>query len=106
MDKQQGDDFRAACEHRTAGRDIFGPLDDHLPEVRIPAEVKVDAMRAASKLGLDLTAWIRELVYESIYGADHIGMLYQQRAERVRGNARQRDSIPIRVVDQKEAPRG
>lgn len=70
---------------RTAGRDIFGPLDDHLPEVRIPAEVKLDALRAAHASGLDLTAWIRELVYGSIYGPEHIAALYRQRSQHVLG---------------------
>jgi hypothetical protein len=70
---------------RTPGRDIFGPLDDHLPEVRIPAEVKLDAMRAANSAGLDLTAYLRERLYVGLYGAEHIGRLYQERARRVQG---------------------
>jgi hypothetical protein len=60
-----------------------------LPEVRIPADVKVDATRAAAASGLDLTAWIRELVYSSVYGPEHLASLYEKRARRVLGNAPQ-----------------
>lgn len=90
---------------RTPGRDIFGKLDDKLPEVRIPAHVKVDAERAASELGLDLTAWHRELIYEALYGAEHLGSLYEDRARRVRGNARQRDTVGLPVVQMREESR-
>jgi hypothetical protein len=85
---------------RTPGRDIFGKLDDKLPEVRIPAHVRIDAERAASELGLDLTAWLRELVYESLYTAEHLGSLYEERAKRVRGNARHGDlqALPVREM--------
>jgi hypothetical protein len=89
----QGDstreDFNETAQARTPGRDIFGPLDDHLPEVRIPADVKLDATRAAAAAGLDLTAWIRELVYSSVYGPEHLASLYEKRARRVLGNAPQ-----------------
>lgn len=84
--------FDASATARTPGRDVFGPLDDHLPEVRIPADVKVDAMRAAAQQGLDLSAWLRELVYGSLYGPEHVAMLYQRRIQRVLGNAGQRTS--------------
>lgn len=64
---------------RTPGRDIFGKLDDRLPEVRIPFEVRQDAERAAHESGCgDLTTWMRELIYAS---------LYAERARRVLGNA-------------------
>lgn len=85
--QDRGDEFEAGAAARTAGRDIFGPLDDHLPEIRIPADVKVDAMRAAAALGLDLTAWMRELVYVSIYGPEHLARMHEERARRVLGNA-------------------
>ena len=70
---------------RTPGRDIFGPLDDSLPEVRIPGEVKLDAMRKAASLGLDLTAYLRENLYASLYGPEHIASLYAERSRRVLG---------------------
>lgn len=81
------DDFDAAVAARTPGRDIFGPLDDSLPEIRIPGEVKLAAMRAASAASMDLTAWMRELVYASLYGPEHLASLYETRARRVLGNA-------------------
>lgn len=81
-------DFEGSAQARTATRDIFGGLDDHLPEIRVPAEVKVDAQRAAAALGLDVSGWMRELVYGSLYGPEHIAKLYEQRIERVLGNAK------------------
>lgn len=81
--------FAEAAPARTPGRDIFGPLDDHLPEVRIPADVKVQANRAAALAGHDLTGWLRELVYASLYGPEHLGSLHEARARRVLGNAGQ-----------------
>lgn len=87
---------------RTAGRDIFGPLDDSLPEVRINADVKLAAMRAANALGLDLTAYLRENLYASLYGPDHLGSLYEERSKRVLGNARQNRTVELRVVDPQE----
>lgn len=84
---------------RTPGRDIFGPLDDHLPEVRIPADVKHEAMRAAAALGLDVTSWMRELVYASLYSPEHLASLYEARARRVLGNARQNATVELRVVN-------
>lgn len=83
---------------RTPGRDIFGKLDDKLPEIRIPGHVKLEAENAAHELGLDITSWLRELVYESLYTAEHLGSLYESRARRVRGNARQNETIELRVV--------
>jgi len=85
----QDEDLAGVQFARTPGRDVFGPLDDHLPEIRIPAHVKVDAMRAANAAGLDVTAWMRELVYGSLYGPAHVAMLYEQRSRRVLGNAGQ-----------------
>lgn len=75
---------------RTPGRDIFGKLDDHLPEIRIPFEVKQDAERVAREDGCgDVTTWMRELVYARLYGPEHLGSLYESRARRVLGNAGQ-----------------
>lgn len=76
---------------RTAGRDIFGPLDDHLPEVRIPAEVKLDATRKAHALGLDLTAFLRLNLYASLYGVEHVTSLHREQLERALGNALQKE---------------
>lgn len=87
-DNEQSSAFEGGAQARTPGRDIFGKLDDHLPEIRIPFEVKQDAERAARLSGCgDLTTWLRELVYVSLYGEEHVGSLYQERARRVRGNA-------------------
>jgi hypothetical protein len=84
-----GTAFDAPMQARTPGRDIFGKLDDNLPEVRIPFEVKQEAERAARAADCgDLTTWLRELVYASLYGPEHIASLYAQRAKRVLGNAR------------------
>lgn len=88
MDGEQGD-FDVPQFARTPGRDIFGPLDDKLPEVRVPAEVKLAAVRRAASLGLDLTAYLRENLYASLYGPAHVGSLYEDRARRARGNALQ-----------------
>lgn len=74
---------------RTPGRDIFGKLDSSVPEVRVPHQVKLDAEHRAAQLGLDLTAFLRENLYASLYGPGHVGMLYEERARRVLGNAGQ-----------------
>lgn len=84
---------------RTPGRDIFGPLDDTLPEIRINADVKLRAMRAANELGLDVTTWMRELVYASLFEPEHLARMHQERFERVLGNARQKETVELRVVD-------
>jgi len=91
------DAFDSAMPARTPGRDIFGPLDDHLPEVRIPAEVKLDATRAAHELGLDLTAYLRQNLYASLYGPEHVAMLHRRQLERVLGNARRADQVGLQV---------
>jgi hypothetical protein len=93
------DDSDTPAFARTPGRDIFGCLDDNLPEVRIPAEVKLDAMRRASSLGLDLTAFLRENLYATLYGPEHIASLYEERAKRALGNARQMGTVELKVVD-------
>lgn len=87
---QQPDDADGVQFARTPGRDIFGKLDDHLPEVRIPFEVKQAAERAARADGCgDLTTWLRELVYARLIGPEHLGTVHAQRSARVLGNARQ-----------------
>jgi hypothetical protein len=83
---------------RTPGRDIFGSMDDTLPEIRIPSDVRMDAVRAAAKEGLDLSAWIRELVYGSLYGPEHVATLHANRIRRVLGNAGQREQVALQVV--------
>lgn len=90
---------------RTPGRDIFGKLDDKLPEIRINGQVRLDAERRAHEDGLDLTAWLRELVCCELYGSAHMGSLYEERAARVHRNARQEATVELRVVDmpQKDA---
>lgn len=93
-DKETGEALDTPMLSRTPGRDIFGPLDDHLPEIRIPADVKVDATRAAHALGMDVTTWLRELVYGSLYGPEHVAMLHAERSRRVLGNAPQQEGSP------------
>lgn len=95
----EGADLDIPAFARTPGRDIFGKLDDNLPEVRIPHEVKRDAEQAASALGLDLTAYLRENLYASLYGPAHVASLYEDRARRALGNARQNTTVELRVVD-------
>jgi hypothetical protein len=87
---------------RNAARDLFGPLDDKLPEIRINGDVRLDAERAAHALGLDLSGWLRELVYGSLYTPEHLAMLHQSRAERVLGNARRNAAVELRVVDKEQ----
>lgn len=84
------DGFEAAALARTAGRDIFGDLDDHVPEVRVPHHVKVDATKRAHELGLDITAFLRLNLYATLYGPDHVASLHKAQLERVLGNAGQK----------------
>lgn len=88
---------------RTPGRDIFGALDDHLPEIRIHSDVRLDALRAAAKEGMDLTSWVRELVYGSLYGPEHVATLHANRIRRVLGNAGRKDMTELRVVGEVKA---
>lgn len=78
---------------RTPGRNIFGKFDDKLPEIRVPFEVRQDVERVAHEDGLDVTSWLRELVFARLYGPDHVGSLYAERARRVLGNAGQSTQI-------------
>jgi hypothetical protein len=96
---KDGGAFDKSMAARTPGRDVFGPLDDHLPEVRIPADVKVDVMRAAAAQGHDISGWLRELVYGSIYGPEHVARMYEQRITRVLGNARRSNVAELPVRD-------
>jgi hypothetical protein len=88
---------------RNAARDLFGPLDDKLPEIRINGDVRLDAERAAHALGLDLSGWLRELVYGSLYSPEHLSGLYKQRFERVMGHARKNGAVSLRVIQQEGA---
>lgn len=81
--------FDAAAQARTAGKDIFGDFDDEIPAIRIPADVRLDAVRAAAKEGMNLSTWVRELVYGSLYGPEHVAILHANRIRRVLGNAGQ-----------------
>jgi hypothetical protein len=74
---------------RTPGRDIFGKLDSSIPEVRVPHQVLLDAQARAAELGLDLSAFLRENLYASLYGPEHLASLYEQRSRRVLGKAGQ-----------------
>lgn len=89
MDDQQQSSAEADLVQfaRKAGRDIFGDLDDHLPEVRVNGDVKIDALRVAARNGQDLTGWMRELVYAALYGPHGVAMFHQVRAERALGNS-------------------
>lgn len=89
--------FEQPMQARTPGRDIFGPLDDSLPEVRIPGDVKLDATRAAHALGLDLTAYLRQNLYASLYGPEHVARMHQRQLERVLGNARRTATVELPV---------
>lgn len=82
------DAFDSPMQARTPGRDIFGKLDDKVPEVRVPHQVLLDATARAAELGLDLTGFLRENLYSNLYGPEHVGMLYEERSRRARGNAR------------------
>jgi hypothetical protein len=83
------DDFGETAQARTAGRDVLGKLDDHLPEIRVPYEIRQLVERTAREDGLDVTTWLRELVYARVVGPDHLASLYRERAERVLGNVGQ-----------------
>lgn len=74
---------------RTPGRDIFGKLDSSIPEVRVPHQVLLDAQARAAELGLDLSAFLRENLYASLYGPEHLASLYELRSRRVLGKAGQ-----------------
>jgi hypothetical protein len=103
MDTNDGEGERPQFA-RTPGRDIFGNLDDHLPEVRINSDVRADAAKAAAKQGLDLSARIRELVYGSLYGPGHVATLHANRIRRVLGNAGHPvdEFIELRVLSDKK----
>jgi hypothetical protein len=84
----------APMASRTPGRDVFGKLDSSIPEVRVPHQVKIDAEARAAELGLDVSAFLRENLYASLYGPDHIASLYEERARRVLGKAGREVAAP------------
>lgn len=81
---EESPDLRFA---RTPGRDVFGKLDDRLPEIRVPFEIRQLAERAAHEEGVDLSTWMRDLFYARLLTPEHVARMYQQRAERALGNA-------------------
>lgn len=92
QDNQDADlSFDDAMSSRTPGRDVLGKLDSSIPEVRVPHQARVDGEARAAELGLDLTAFIREIYYEAVYGAEHIARMYEERMLRASGKAGQTD---------------
>lgn len=79
--------FDSSMKSRTPGRDVLGKLDSSIPEVRVPHQVRLDAEARAAELGLDLSAFLRENLYGSLYGEHHVASLYEERARRVLGKA-------------------
>jgi len=91
--------FDAPMQARTPGRDVMGKLDSSIPEVRVPHQARIDGEARAAELGLDLTAFIREIYYEAVYGAKHVAMMYEQRMLRASGKAGQSRvvvSLPVK----------
>lgn len=87
-----GSAFDSPMQARTPGRDIFGKLDSSIPEVRVPHQVLLDAQARAAELGLDLSAFLRENLYATLYSPSHVASLYEERSRRVLGNARRDDT--------------
>jgi hypothetical protein len=88
--------FDSTMRHRTPGRDVMGKLDSSIPEVRVPHKARVDGEARAAELGLDLTAFIREIFYEAVYGAAHVARMYELRMLRASGKAGQSADEPVR----------
>lgn len=90
MEQQKGDAaFDKPVHSRTPGRDVMGKLDSSIPEVRVPHKARTDGEAKAFELGMDLTAFIREIYYEAVYGAAHVARMYELRMLRASGKAGQ-----------------
>lgn len=100
MTNQDSDSaFDATMRHRTPGRDVMGKLDSSIPEVRVPHKARVDGEARAAELGLDLTAFIREIYYEAVYGAAHVARMYELRMLRASGKAGQSADEAVGPLD-------
>ena len=74
---------------RSAGSDLFGKVDDALPEVRVNGDVREAVRRKAASVGMNETEFLRNLVYVNLYGIDHVLSLQAERLKSTMVNAGQ-----------------
>lgn len=72
---------------RTGVTDIFGKLDDNLPEIRMNGDVVDQMRRNARAAGMNLTEYARYKIYVGEYGFDHVNSLREEQLRRAMGNA-------------------
>ena len=80
------DDIREA---RSGVSDIFGKLDDEIPPIRISGDFLDICRRNARAAGCNLSEYLRNKLYVSELGIDHVRSLREQHFSRVMGNASQ-----------------
>lgn len=71
---------------RGAQADLFGKLDAEVT-LRIPDSVLEDLNREAHDLGMDLSKFLRMVLYVRLYGLEHVQSLQQAQLLRVATNA-------------------
>lgn len=71
---------------RGAQADLFGKLDAEVT-LRIPDTVLEDLNREAHELGMDLSKFLRTVLYVRLYGLEHVQSLQQQQLQRNATNA-------------------
>lgn len=74
---------------RSPTSDLFGKLDDELPQVRINADALLAIKRKASAADMTLSEYIRTRLYVDVFGLDHVLSLHEERIRRATGNALQ-----------------
>lgn len=72
---------------RTGVTDIFGKLDDHLPEIRMNGDVVDQMRRNARAIGMNLTEYARYKIYVGEYGFEHVNSLREKQLRRAMGIA-------------------
>lgn len=82
--RQQDGDGLAA---RTPTSDVFGKLDDELPQVRINADALLEIKRKATANDMTLSEYVRTRLYVDVFGLEHVLSLHEQRIRRATGNA-------------------
>lgn len=82
---QQQDGFEGNARNPTS--DLFGKLDDELPQVRINSDALLEVKRKAAANDMTLSEYIRTRLYVDVFGLDHVLSLHEQRIRRATGNA-------------------
>lgn len=74
---------------RSPTSDVFGKLDDELPQVRINSDALLEIKRKAASHDMTLSEYIRIRLYVDVFGLEHVLSLNENRIRRATGNVMQ-----------------